>query len=55
MRTPRSANSRQAIVHRPGIELSRLTLDNYDELLFDDVHLGEVVVFLAGFAAGQPR
>lgn len=28
---------KQAIVHRPGIELSRLTPDNVDELLFDDV------------------
>lgn len=28
---------RQVIVHRPGIELDRLTPDNCDELLFDDV------------------
>lgn len=28
---------KQAIVHRPGIELSRLTPSNVDELLFDDV------------------
>jgi arginine deiminase len=28
---------RQAIVHRPGLELSRLTPRNVDELLFDDV------------------
>jgi len=28
---------RQAIVHRPGLELSRLTPANVDELLFDDV------------------
>jgi arginine deiminase len=28
---------KQAIVHRPGIELSRLTPTNVDELLFDDV------------------
>jgi arginine deiminase len=28
---------RQAIVHRPGLELSRLTPNNCDELLFDDV------------------
>ena len=28
---------RQAIVHRPGIELSRLTPDNIEEMLFDDV------------------
>ncbi|WP_296388451.1 arginine deiminase [Williamsia sp.] len=28
---------RQAIIHRPGLELSRLTPDNCDELLFDDV------------------
>lgn len=28
---------KQAIVHRPGIELSRLTPANVDELLFDDV------------------
>jgi arginine deiminase len=28
---------KQAIVHRPGIELSRLTPGNVDELLFDDV------------------
>jgi arginine deiminase len=27
----------QAIVHRPGVELSRLTPGNVDELLFDDV------------------
>ena len=28
---------RQAIVHRPGLELSRLTPDNCEELLFDDM------------------
>jgi arginine deiminase len=28
---------RQAVVHRPGLELSRLTPSNCDELLFDDV------------------
>ena len=28
---------KQAIVHRPGIELARLTPGNVDELLFDDV------------------
>lgn len=28
---------RQAIVHRPGLELSRLTPDNIEALLFDDV------------------
>jgi arginine deiminase len=28
---------RQAIVHRPGLELSRLTPDNISELLFDDI------------------
>ena len=28
---------RQAIIHRPGLELSRLTPSNCDELLFDDV------------------
>jgi arginine deiminase len=28
---------RQAIVHRPGLELERLTPQNVDELLFDDV------------------
>src|SRR5271165_4244792 len=28
---------RQAIVHRPGLELSRLTPDNIADLLFDDV------------------
>ena len=28
---------RQAIVHRPGLELTRLTPRNCDELLFDDV------------------
>jgi arginine deiminase len=32
---------RQAIVHRPGIELSRLTPDNVGELLFDDVMWAE--------------
>jgi len=28
---------REAIVHRPGLELSRLTPDNIEDLLFDDV------------------
>lgn len=28
---------RQVIVHRPGLELPRLTPDNVEELLFDDV------------------
>lgn len=28
---------RRVIVHRPGLELERLTPSNYDELLFDDV------------------
>src|SRR4051794_27056442 len=28
---------RRAIVHRPGLELSRLTPDNIESLLFDDV------------------
>lgn len=28
---------RQTVVHRPGLELDRLTPDNVDELLFDDV------------------
>jgi arginine deiminase len=28
---------RQAIIHRPGLELSRLTPDNIESLLFDDV------------------
>ena len=28
---------RQAILHRPGNELSRLTPDNIEDLLFDDV------------------
>src|SRR4029079_11779121 len=28
---------RQVIVHRPGTELDRLTPDNVDDLLFDDV------------------
>jgi arginine deiminase len=28
---------REVIVHRPGLELARLTPDNVDELLFDDV------------------
>jgi arginine deiminase len=28
---------RQAVIHRPGLELSRLTPSNCDELLFDDV------------------
>ena len=37
MSTPRSAGSEQAIVHRPGLELTRLTPDNVDDLLFDDV------------------
>ena len=28
---------RQVIVHRPGLELTRLTPDNVEDLLFDDV------------------
>jgi len=32
---------RQAIVHRPGLELSRLTPENIGELLFDDVMWGK--------------
>ena len=32
---------KQVIVHRPGLELSRLTPDNVDELLFDDVMWAE--------------
>ena len=28
---------RQAIVHRPGLELTRLTPDNIESMLFDDV------------------
>ena len=32
---------RQVIVHRPGLELSRLTPDNVHELLFDDVMWAE--------------
>ena len=32
---------KQAIVHRPGIELARLTPANVDELLFDDVMWAE--------------
>ena len=32
---------RQVIVHRPGLELSRLTPDNVDDLLFDDVMWAE--------------
>ena len=28
---------RQAVIHRPGLELSRLTPQNIGELLFDDV------------------
>ncbi|CAN5654572.1 arginine deiminase [soil metagenome] len=32
---------KQAVVHRPGIELSRLTPSNVDELLFDDVMWAE--------------
>ncbi|WGL50607.1 arginine deiminase [Nocardioides sp. BP30] len=32
---------RQVIVHRPGLELDRLTPSNHDELLFDDVLWGE--------------
>ena len=27
---------RQVIMHRPGLELRRLTPSNHDELLFDD-------------------
>src|SRR3954451_5097894 len=32
---------KQAIVHRPGVELARLTPSNVDELLFDDVMWAE--------------
>ena len=32
---------RQVIVHRPGLELSRLTPQNIGGLLFDDVHVGQ--------------
>ena len=32
---------KQAIVHRPGLELDRLTPANVDELLFDDVMWAE--------------
>jgi arginine deiminase len=32
---------RQVIVHRPGLELTRLTPDNVDDLLFDDVMWAE--------------
>ena len=32
---------KQVIVHRPGLELSRLTPGNVDELLFDDVMWAE--------------
>lgn len=28
---------RRVLLHRPGLELSRLTIDNKDELLFDDI------------------
>lgn len=28
---------RQAIIHRPGLELARLTPDNIEALLFDDI------------------
>ena len=28
---------RQVILHRPGVELSRLTPDNVRDLLFDDI------------------
>ena len=35
--TPRSASSRKVIVHRPGLEQRRLTPDNAEDLLFDDV------------------
>ncbi|MEO5900663.1 MAG: arginine deiminase, partial [Ilumatobacteraceae bacterium] len=28
---------RRAIVHRPGLELSRLTPENIESLLFDDI------------------
>ena len=39
--TPRSASSSRSIVHRPGLELARLTPANVDELLFDDVMWAE--------------
>lgn len=32
---------RQTVLHRPGLELSRLTSDNCCELLFDDVRWAE--------------
>ena len=32
---------RQVIVHRPGLELTRLTPTNVDDLLFDDVMWAE--------------
>ena len=32
---------RQVVLHRPGLELSRLTPQNVDELLFDDVMWGQ--------------
>ena len=32
---------RQVIVHRPGLELDRLTPNNVDDLLFDDVMWAE--------------
>src|SRR5262249_33953108 len=35
---------RQAIVHRPGLELSRLTPQNIGELLFDDVLWAKVAM-----------
>jgi len=28
---------RRVLLHRPGLELLRLTIDNKDELLFDDI------------------
>ena len=37
MSTRRSDLCTEAIVHRPGLELSRLTPENIGELLFDDV------------------
>ena len=39
---------RQVIVHRPGLELSRLTPRNVGELLFDDVPRGQPGQLQAG-------
>jgi arginine deiminase len=48
---------RQVIVHRPGLELSRLTPRNAGELLFDDMLWAKraKVITIAGSELGRGR